>query len=255
MKKIFILFILLTTICFGKTLKIGTTSYPGAEIMELIKDDLKAEGIELQIVEMNDYITPNIALAEGDIDLNSFQHLPYLEQFKKDRNLNLVSAGATYIAPLGLYSKKYKTIEELPDKATIAIPNDPTNSGRALLLFHRIGLIKLKDPTDLHATAFDIVENPKKLKFKQLEAAQLPRVIDDVDAAIINGGYALNAGFYPTRDSILLEDKDSPYINIIAVRAGDENREDIKTFVKHFQSDKVRNYINETFKGGFVPVF
>ena len=255
MKKIFILFILLTTLCFGKTLKIGTTSYPGAEIMELIKDDLKAEGIELQIVEMNDYVTPNIALAEGDIDLNSFQHLPYLEQFKKDRNLNLVSAGVTYIAPLGLYSKKYKSVEELPDKATIAIPNDPTNSGRALLLFHRIGLIKLKDPTDLHATAFDIVENPKKIKFKQLEAAQLPRVIDDVDAAIINGGYALNAGFYPTKDSILLEDKDSPYINIIAVRAGDENREDIKIFVKHFQSEKVRNSINETFKGGFVPVF
>ena len=178
-----------------------------------------------------------------------------LEQFKKDRNLDLVSAGVTYIAPLGLYSKKYKSVEELPDKATIAIPNDPTNSGRALLLFHRIGLIKLKDPTDLHATAFDIVENPKKIKFRQLEAAQLPRVIDDVDAAIINGGYALNAGFYPTKDSILLEDKDSPYINIIAVRAGDENREDIKTFVKCFQSEKVRNYINETFKGGFVPVF
>lgn len=135
MKKIFILFILLTTICFGKTLKIGTTSYPGAEIMELIKDDLKAEGIELQIVEMNDYVTPNIALAEGDIDLNSFQHLPYLEQFKKDRKLNLVSAGATYIAPLGLYSKKFKSIEELPDKATIAIPNDPTNSGRSTSSF------------------------------------------------------------------------------------------------------------------------
>ena len=255
MKKILILFILLTTICFGKTLKIGTTSYPGAELMELIKDDLKAQGIELVVVEMNDYVTPNLALADGEIDINSFQHLPYLEQFKEDRKLDLVSAGATYIAPLGLYSKKYKLIEELPEKATIAIPNDPTNSGRSLLLFHKIGLIELKDPTDLHATPFDIVKNPKKIKFKELEAAQLPRVIDDVDAAIINGGYALNAGFFPTKDSILLEDKDSPYINIFAVRAGDENREDIKAFVKCFQSDKVRNYINETFKGGFVPVF
>ena len=144
MKKILLLFILLSTICFGKTLKIGTTSYPGAEIMNLIKDDLKAKGIELEIVEMNDYVTPNLALADGDIDVNSFQHLPYLEQFNKDKGLNLVSAGATYICPLGLYSKKYKSLEELPEKAVIAIPNDPTNSGRALLLFHKAGLIELK---------------------------------------------------------------------------------------------------------------
>lgn len=223
MKKILLLFILLSTICFGKTLKIGTTSYPGAEIMNLIKDDLKAKGIELEIVEMNDYVTPNLALADGDIDVNSFQHLPYLEQFNKDKGLNLVSAGATYICPLGLYSKKYKSLEELPEKAVIAIPNDPTNSGRALLLFHKAGLIELKDPTDLRATTFDIVKNPKNFKFKELEAAQLPRILPDVDAAVINGGYAVNAGFFPTEDSIVLEDKDSPYINIFAVRAGDEN--------------------------------
>lgn len=255
MKKILLLFILLSTICFGKTLKIGTTSYPGAEIMNLIKDDLKAKGIELEIVEMNDYVTPNLALADGDIDVNSFQHLPYLEQFNKDKGLDLVSAGGTYICPLGLYSKKYKSLEELPEKAVIAIPNDPTNSGRALLLFHKAGLIELKDPTDLRATTFDIVKNPKNFKFKELEAAQLPRILPDVDAAVINGGYAVNAGFFPTEDSIVLEDKDSPYINIFAVRAGDENREDIKALVEAFQTDKVRDYILKTFKGGFIPVF
>ena len=255
MKKILLLFILLSTICFGKTLKIGTTSYPGAEIMNLIKDDLKAKGIELEIVEMNDYVTPNLALADGDIDVNSFQHLPYLEQFNKDKGLDLVSAGATYICPLGLYSKKCKSLEELPEKAVIAIPNDPTNSGRALLLFHKAGLIELKDPTDLRATTFDIVKNPKNFKFKELEAAQLPRILPDVDAAVINGGYAVNAGFFPTEDSIVLEDKDSPYINIFAVRAGDENREDIKALVEAFQTDKVRDYILKTFKGGFIPVF
>lgn len=255
MKKILLLFILLSTICFGKTLKIGTTSYPGAVIMNLIKDDLKAKGIELEIVEMNDYVTPNLALADGDIDVNSFQHLPYLEQFNKDKGLDLVSAGATYICPLGLYSKKYKSLEELPEKAVIAIPNDPTNSGRALLLFHKAGLIELKDPTDLRATTFDIVKNPKNFKFKELEAAQLPRILPDVDAAVINGGYAVNAGFFPTEDSIVLEDKDSPYINIFAVRAGDENREDIKALVEAFQTDKVRDYILKTFKGGFIPVF
>ena len=255
MKKILLLFILLSTICFGKTLKIGTTSYPGAEIMNLIKDDLKAKGIELEIVEMNDYVTPNLALADGDIDVNSFQHLPYLEQFNKDKGLNLVSAGVTYICPLGLYSKKYKSLEELPEKAVIAIPNDPTNSGRALLLFHKAGLIELKDPTDLRATTFDIIKNPKNFKFKELEAAQLPRILPDVDAAVINGGYAVNAGFFPTEDSIVLEDKDSPYINIFAVRAGDENREDIKALVEAFQTEKVRDYVLKTFKGGFVPVF
>lgn len=255
MKKILLLFILLSTICFGKTLKIGTTSYPGAEIMNLIKDDLKAKGIELEIVEMNDYVTPNLALADGDIDVNSFQHLPYLEQFNKDKGLDLVSAGTTYICPLGLYSKKYKSLEELPEKAVIAIPNDPTNSGRALLLFHKAGLIELKDPTDLRATTFDIVKNPKNFKFKELEAAQLPRILPDVDAAVINGGYAVNAGFFPTEDSIVLEDKDSPYINIFAVRSGDENREDIKALVEAFQTDKVRDYILKTFKGGFIPVF
>ncbi len=255
MKKILLLFILLSTICFGKTLKIGTTSYPGAEIMNLIKDDLKAKGIELEIVEMNDYVTPNLALADGDIDVNSFQHLPYLEQFNKDKGLNLVSAGATYICPLGLYSKKYKSLEELPEKDVIAIPNEPTNSGRALLLFHKAGLIELKDPTDLRATTIDIVKNPKNVKFKELEAAQLPRVLPDVEAAVINWKYALEAGFSAVEDSLLLLGAESPYANIIAVKSGDESKEDIQKLLKALQSKKVSDYIGANYKGGVVPAF
>lgn len=257
MKKLIILFLLaLSGLTFGKTLKLGTSSYPGVEMFNLIKEDLAAQGVELEIVEMNDYVTPNLALADGAIDINSFQHIQYLNQFCKDKGLNLVSAGETYVVALGLYSNKYKSIDEIPAKSTIAIPNDPTNAGRALIMLHNAGLIKLEDPTNLLATEFDIVENPKKLKFKLIEAPQLPRVLPDVAAAIINGGYALEAGFIPTKDAILLEDASkSPYVNIFAVRAGDENREDIKILVKTFQSDKIKNYILETFKGGYIPTW
>lgn len=256
MKKILILLVVLSTLCFGKILKVGTSSYPGAEIFGIIKDDLKKEGIELEIVEINDYVTPNLVLADGAIDVNAFQHIQYLKQFCKDKKLDLVSAGETYLVPLGVYSKKYKSLDEIPAKSTIAIPNDPTNSGRALIMFHNAGLIKLKDPKNLLATEFDIVENPKKIKFKLIEAPQLPRVIKDVAAAVINGGYAVEAGYLPTKDSILLEDaKTSPYVNIFAVRKGDENREDIKKLVKVYRSEKVKKYLLENFKGGFVPVW
>lgn len=256
MKKIITLLFILTTTLFAGTLKLGTSSYPGVDIFNLIKDDLKSQGVELEIIEMNDYVTPNLALADGAIDVNSFQHIQYLNQFCEDKKLDLVSAGETYLVPLGLYSKKYTRLEDIPAKSTIAIPNDPTNSGRALLMFHEAGLIKLADPTNLLATEFDIVENPKKLKFKLIEAPQLPRVIDDVAACIINGGYAVEAGYIPTKDAILLEDPSkSPYVNVFAVRKGDENREDIKILVKTYQSDKVKTYILEKFKGGFIPVW
>lgn len=222
----------------------------------LIEEDLKAQGIELEIVEMNDYITPNLALADGAIDVNSFQHIQYLNQFCKDKGLDLVSAGNTYVVALGLYSEKYKSIDEIPAKSTIAIPNDPTNAGRSLIMLHNAGLIKLEDPNNLLATEFDIVENPKKIKFKLIEAPQLPRIIKDVAACIINGGYAVEAGYIPTEDAILLEDASkSPYANIFAVRKGDENREDIQALVKAYQSDKMKKYIEETFKGGYTPLW
>lgn len=248
-------FILVGATALAGELKVGATPVPHAELLNLVKEDLKTEGVDLKVVEFTDYVTPNLALAEGELDANFFQHFPYLEKFSNERGLNLVSAGKIHVEPLGVFSQKIKDIKDLPNKATIAIPSDPSNGGRALILLHNSGVIKLNDPTNLYVTEFDIVENPKKLKFKPIEAAQLPRVLPDVDAAVINGGYAVNAGFFPTEDSIVLEDKDSPYINIFAVRAGDENREDIKALVEAFQTEKVRDYVLKTFKGGFVPVF
>ena len=247
MKKLIILLLLVISgLTFGKTLKLGTSSYPGVEMFNIIKDDLAAQGIELELIEMNDYVTPNLALADGAIDINSFQHIQYLNQFCKDKGLDLVSAGETYVVALGLYSEKYKSVDEIPAKSIIAIPNDPTNAG----------IIKLEDPSNLLATEFDIVENPKKLKFKLIEAPQLPRVIKDVAACVINGGYAVEAGYIPTEDAILVEDVNkSPYVNIFAVRKGDENREDIKAFVKAYQSDKMKKYVLEKFKGGYIPTW
>jgi len=256
MKKLLIIVtLIISAALYGKTVKLGCSAVPMAEIFEIIKEDLKNDGINLEIVEMADYITPNLALADGSIDVNAFQHVPFLTKFVEERNLNLVPAGNTMIAPLALYSKKYKNVEELPEKAVIAIPNDPTNEGRALALFHKVGLIKLKDPTNLLCTPKDIIENLKNFKFEELEAAQLPRAMEDVDAAIINGGYAVNAGFSPVNDNILIEDKNSPYINVFAVRKGDENREDIQKIVKHFQTEKVKKFILEKYKGAYIPAF
>lgn len=194
-------------------------------------------------------------MAEGELDANFFQHFPYLEKFSNERGLNLVSAGKVHVEPLGVFSQKIKDIKDLPNKATIAIPSDPSNGGRALILLHNNGIIKLNDPTNLYVTEFDIVENPKKLKFKPIEAAQLPRVLPDVEAAVINGNYALEAGFSPVEDSLLLEGAESPYANIIAVKSGDESKEDIQKLLKALQSKKVSDYIGANYKGGVVPAF
>ena len=248
-------FLLLSAGALAGTLKVGATPVPHAEILELIKPDLKKQGVDLKIVEFTDYVTPNLALSDKEIDANFFQHKPYLDKFVEERKLNLVSVGNVHVEPLGLYSKKIKSINDLKQGDTIAIPNDPSNGGRALILLHNKGIITLKDPKNLFATEFDIVKNPKKLKFKPIEAAQLPRVLPDVDAAVINGNYALEAGFSPVDDSLLLEGKESPYANIIAVRAGDENKEDIVKLIKALQSEKVSTYILNNYKGGVVPTF
>ncbi|MGF6906351.1 MetQ/NlpA family ABC transporter substrate-binding protein [Fusobacterium sp. PH5-44] len=236
-------------------LKIGATPVPHSELLELIKDDLKADGVELKIIEFTDYVTPNIALSDGELDANFFQHVPYMVQFAEERNLKLASAGKIHVEPLGVYSAKHKKLEELPEKATIAIPNDATNGGRALILLHNNNIIKLKDPTNLSATELDVIENPKNFKFQPLEAAQLPRSLTDVDAAIINGNYALDANLNPLEDALLLEDKESPYVNIITVRTGDENKEDIQKLIKALHSEKIKNFIKEKYKGGVVPAF
>lgn len=248
-------FILVGATALAGELKVGATPVPHAELLNLVKEDLKSEGVDLKVVEFTDYVTPNLALAEGELDANFFQHFPYLEKFSNERGLNLVSAGKVHVEPLGVFSQKIKDIKDLPNKVTIAIPSDPSNGGRALILLHNNGIIKLNDPTNLYVTEFDIVENPKKLKFKPIEAAQLPRVLPDVEAAVINGNYALEAGFSPVEDSLLLEGAESPYANIIAVKSGDESKEDIQKLLKALQSKKVSDYIGANYKGGVVPAF
>lgn len=248
-------FILVGATALAGELKVGATPVPHAELLNLVKEDLKTEGVDLKVVEFTDYVTPNLALVEGELDANFFQHFPYLEKFSNERGLNLVSAGKVHVEPLGVFSQKIKDIKDLSNKATIAIPSDPSNGGRALILLHNNGIIKLNDPTNLYVTEFDIVENPKKLKFKPIEAAQLPRVLPDVEAAVINGNYALEAGFSPVEDSLLLEGAESPYANIIAVKSGDESKEDIQKLLKALQSKKVSDYIGANYKGGVVPAF
>lgn len=236
-------------------IKVGATPVPHAELLELVKDDLASEGIELEIVEFNDYLTPNLALNDGSIDANFFQHEPYFVDNIETNNLDLISLGKVHLEPLALYSDKYKSLDELPEGAEIFIPNDPTNGARALLLLDSNGLIKLKDPSDINATERDIAENPKNLKFTALEAAAIPSSYKDADGAIINSNFALKADLSPTEDGIIIEDKDSPYANLIAIRKEDENKEELQTLLKVLQSDKVKKYIEETYKGEILPAF
>lgn len=239
----------------GSTLKVGATPVPHSEILEIVKPELAKEGIELEIVEFTDYVTPNIALNDGDLDANFFQHSPYLKKFAEERNLDIASAGAIHVEPLGLFSSKHKSLDELEKGSVVAIPNDPANGGRALILLHNNGIIKLSNPQNLYSTEFDVVENPKKIKFKSLEAAQLPRVLRDVDFAIINGNYAIEANLNPSKDALLLEGKESPYANVIAVKTKDLNKEEVKSLVKALQSEKVADFIKEKYNGAVVKAF
>jgi D-methionine transport system substrate-binding protein len=239
----------------GSTLAVGATPVPHAELLSLVKDDLAAQGITLKVVEFTDYVQPNTALISGDLDANFFQHIPYLAS-NEDWNAKLVSAFGVHIEPFGLYSTKYKKIEDLPSGASIAIPNDPSNGGRALLLLQAQGLITLKEGAGLTATSRDVTGNPKNFKFQELEAAQLPRSLGDVDAAAINGNYALEAGLNPLKDSLIIEGADSPYVNIVVTQKGRENDANIQALQKALLSDKVKNYINEKWSdGSVVPVF
>lgn len=233
-------------------LVVGATPEPHAVLLNLIVDDLAKEGIDLEVKEFTDYVTPNDAVEYGEIDANYFQHIPYLESFNAEHGYHLVNAGGIHIEPFALYSTKYKSLDEIPDGATIAIPNDPTNEGRALLLLQSAGLITLKDDVGLEAVPLDIVSNPKNLKFTEIEAATLPRVIDDVDAAVINGNYAIPAGFIATRDGLYVESADSPYVNVIAVKEGNENNPAIKALVEALKSDEVKQYIAEHYPNGEV---
>ena len=236
-------------------LKIGATPLPHGEILEVVAPLLAQEGITLQIIEFTDYLRPNLALQEKELDANFFQHVPYLETFNKDAGTDLVSLVGVHIEPLGVFSQKISSLSELPKRAQIAIPNDATNGGRALLLLQEAGLIKLDPKAGIEPTVFDITENNLQIKFHELEAAQLSRSLPDVQAAVINGNYALQADLNPAEDAIFLEGSESPYVNVIAVRADDVDNPLFAKLVEALLSDEVREFILQQYGGAVVPVF
>ena len=259
MKKLVLAFLLILALPFAalaenKTITIGVTPFPHKDIMLVVKDLLAKEGYDLVIKEFTDYVQPNMALAEGSLDANFFQHIPYLENMNKEKDLKLTWVAKVHIEPLGLYSHKIKSLDELKDGDTISVPNDPTNCARALRLLEDNGLIKIKEGELV--TAKDITDNPKNLKIKEIEAAQLPRTLDDVTAAVINTNFAGEAGLIPSKDAIIMEGKDSPYANVIAVRESEKDSPAIKALAKAANSPEVKAYIvKELEPKGIVPAF
>ncbi|MBW7573804.1 MetQ/NlpA family ABC transporter substrate-binding protein [Caproiciproducens faecalis] len=241
----------------AKKIVIGASPTPHAIILKEAAKLLKEKGYDLEIREFSDYVLPNTALESKDLDANYFQHQPYLDEFNKENGTKIVSAGSIHYEPFGIYAGKTKALADLKDGATIAVPNDTSNEARALLLLQDQGLIKLKDGTGITATQKDIAENPKNLKFTEIEAAQLVRTLPDVDLAVINGNYALEGSLKVT-DALAVEANDSlaaaTYANIIAVREGDESREDIKALIEVLKSDEIKTFITNTFNGAVVPV-
>ena len=240
-----------------KVIKIGVTPKPHEEIVNVAKPLLEKQGYTVEITEFNDYVQPNTAVSEGSLDANFFQHTPYLKEQNESKGFKLVSVGPIHLEPMGLYSKKIKSVDELKDGATIAVPNDPSNEARALKLLAGKGIIKIKDGELV--TPKDITENKKNLKFTELEAAAVPRAIDDVDAAVINGNYAIEAKFNPTKDALIIEDKDSeaakPYANILVVKEGNEKQEKIQALYKALTSPEVKAFIEKEYSGSVIPVF
>ena len=256
-------------------LKVAATAVPHAEILNFIKPQLKAQGVELQVKEFSDYVQPNMAVEDKQLDANFFQHQPYLDSFNKDRKTSLVIVpnGKVHVEPFGAYSSKIKNVKDLKDGASIAIPNDPSNGGRALILLARQGLIELKDPKSLTPTPLDITKNPKKLKFKELEAPLLPRALADVDLALINTNYAIEAKLNPTKDALIntnyaieaklnptkdalfIEGSDSPYTNIVAARGDRANGADIAKLMNALHTPEVKKFIQDKYKGAVVPAF
>jgi D-methionine transport system substrate-binding protein len=238
-----------------KPLKIGVTAGPHAQIFEQVKKVAEKDGLKIQVIEFSDYVQPNAALAAGDLDANSYQHKPYLDQQIADRGYPFSPVGYTVNFPIGIYSKKVKSLKDLPEGAKVGIPNDPTNGGRVLLVLQDQGLIQLRPGAGLKATPLDVVGNPKKLKFVELDAAQLPRSLDDLDASAINTNYAISAGLNPGKDAIARESAKSPYVNLIAVRSADKDKPWVAKLVKAYHSDTVRQFIQTEFKGSVVPGF
>ncbi len=240
----------------NKTLKIAATSVPHADLLEIVKEDLKNEGIELKIIEIDDYNLPNRMLQERQVDANFFQHKPFLEEQIKLHRYDLTPLAAVHLEPLGIYSVNYKSLDAIKDSSVVAIPQDPTNEARALMLLEDVGLIKLKEVKNKYLiTTLDIDDNPKGLRFEELDAPYLPRALVDVDLAIIPSNFALQAKLDPTKDALALESSDSPYANIVVVRSGDMNREDLQKLKEALSSEKLYQHIQDKYQGAIQPAF
>lgn len=257
MKKLTIAALLASSLisaAFGEVIKVGATPVPHAEILEFIKPELKKAGYDLEIKVFNDYIIPNLAVEDGDLDANFFQHIPYLNEFNANKGTHLVKTVGVHLEPMGVYSKKLKSLKDLKDGAIVSIPNDPTNESRALDVLVNAKLIEVDLSAKLR-TPLDITKNPKNLKFKEIEAATLPRTLDDVDIAVINTNFAMNANLNPTKDALLIESKESPYVNIVVVKDGNQNSKKIKALDNAINTDSVKKFISDNYKGAVVPAF
>lgn len=236
-------------------LSVGATAVPHAELLEFVKPALASQGVELEIKVFTDYVQPNVQVAEKRLDANFFQHKPYLDEFNKGKGTSLVSVAGVHVEPFGAYSQKVKKLADLKEGATVAIPNDATNGGRALLLLAKAGVITLKDAGNILATSKDIASNPKKLKFRELEAATLPRILNQVDLALINTNYALEAKLNPSKDALVIEGGESPYVNILVSRADNKDAPAMKKLAAALTAPEVKKFIQEKYKGAVVPAF
>ena len=236
-----------------KEIKIGATAGPHAQVAEAVAKEAKKQGIDLKVVEFSDYVTPDKALADGDIQLNAYQHVPFMENFNKQNGSNLVAIGKTLLVRMGLYSNSVHSVQDVPEGATVSIPNDPTNGGRALVLLAKAGLITLKDGVGFKATVADITSNPKNIKIQELEAAQLPRSLDDVTIAVIPMNYVQSAGLSVEKQGFFFESKDEPLtVIVLAVRSEDKDNETYKKIADIYKSDAIKQFINDTFKGSIT---
>ena len=239
----------------AEVVRLGVTAGAHAQIAEVARTVAARDGLEIRIVEFQDYIQPDAALDAGELDANSYQHRPFLDSQIKARGYRISAVADTVTFPMGFYSKRYKSLADLPRGAKVGIQNDPSNSGRALQLLHKAGVIRLKPGAGIGATTLDVIDNPKGVQIVQLEAAQLARSLDDLDASAINTNYALQAGLVPTRDAIAIEEARSPYANLIAVRTADKDKPWVAKLVKSFQSPEVKAFVSEKFAGSMVPAF
>lgn len=239
----------------NESLSVAATAVPHAEILEFVKPQLAEQGVDLTIKVFTDYIQPNVQVAQKAMDANFFQHQPYLDEFNKGKGTDLVAVTGVHLEPLGAYSSKIKTLDELGNGANVVVPNDATNGGRALLLLQKYGLIRLKDQSNILATTKDIVENPKGLKIRELEAATIPRVLTQVDLALINTNYALEAKLDPSKDALFIEGSDSPYVNILVARPDNKDAPAMQKLAAALHSPELKQFITEKYKGAVLPAF